>query len=43
MHVWFQIDKNSPLRAPFAELVRLSDKSVADELHEQHTRRVLGD
>ena len=29
--------------APFAELVRLSDKSVADGLHEQHTRRVLGD
>ena len=29
--------------APFAELVRLSDKSVADELHEQHTRRALGD
>ena len=29
--------------APFAELVRLSDKSVADDLHEQHTRRALGD
>jgi hypothetical protein len=29
--------------APFAELVRLSDKSVADELHEQHTRQALGD
>ena len=29
--------------APFAELVRLSDKSIADELHEQHTRRALGD
>ena len=28
---------------PFAELVRLSGKSIADELHEQHTRRVLGD
>jgi hypothetical protein len=26
-----------------AELVRLSDKSVAGELHEQHTRRALGD
>jgi hypothetical protein len=25
--------------APFAELVRLADKSVADELHEQRTRR----
>ena len=29
--------------APFAELVRLSDKSVADELHEQHTRRAMSD
>ena len=29
--------------APFAELVRLSDKSIADELNEQHTRRALGD
>jgi hypothetical protein len=29
--------------APFAEVVRLSDKSIADELHEQHTRRALGD
>jgi len=29
--------------APFAEFVRLSDKSVADELYEQHTRRALGD
>jgi mannose-6-phosphate isomerase-like protein (cupin superfamily) len=29
--------------APFAELVRLSNKSVAEKLHEQHTRRVLGD
>jgi hypothetical protein len=29
--------------APFAELIRLSDKSIADELHEQHTRRALGD
>jgi hypothetical protein len=29
--------------APFAELVRLSDKSVVDELHEEHTRQVLGE
>ena len=28
--------------APFAELVCLSDKSIADELHEDHTHRVLG-
>jgi hypothetical protein len=26
--------------APFAELVRLSDKNVADGLREEHTRRV---
>jgi hypothetical protein len=32
-----------PLHAPFAELVRLSDKSVADGLREEHTRRVLGE
>ena len=29
--------------APFAELVRLSDKSIADELHEEHTRRIFGE
>jgi len=29
--------------APFAGRVRHSDKSVADELHEQHTRLALGD
>jgi hypothetical protein len=30
--------------APFAELVvRLSDKSIADELREEHTRRLLGE
>jgi hypothetical protein len=28
--------------APFAELVRLSDKSIADELRDEYTRRVLG-
>jgi len=29
--------------APFAELVRLSRTSIADELREDHTRRVLGE
>jgi hypothetical protein len=29
--------------APFAELVRLSDKSIADELRDEHTRGVLGE
>jgi hypothetical protein len=29
--------------APFAELVRLSRKSVADEMREEHRRRVLGE
>jgi hypothetical protein len=29
--------------APFAELVRLSRKSIADEMREEHQRRVLGD
>jgi hypothetical protein len=29
--------------APFAELVRLSRTSIADESREEHTRRVLGD
>jgi hypothetical protein len=29
--------------APFAELVRLSRKSIADELREQHRRRTIGD
>jgi hypothetical protein len=28
--------------APFAELVRLSRKSIADEMREEHVRRVLG-
>ena len=28
--------------APFAELVRLSQKSIADEMREEHARRVLG-
>jgi hypothetical protein len=29
--------------APFAELVRLSRKSIADEMREEHQRRVLGE
>jgi len=50
-HPWSAINSLIPAlscrscspHAPFAELVRLSDKSVVEELHEQHTRRVLGD
>jgi hypothetical protein len=30
-------------RAPLAELVKLSPQSVADEMREEHRRRVLGD
>ena len=29
--------------APFAELVCLNDRSIADGLHDEHTRRVLGE
>jgi hypothetical protein len=29
--------------APFAELVRLSRTSIADEMREEHTRRVHGE
>jgi hypothetical protein len=29
--------------APFAELLRLSRASIADEMREEHRRRVLGD
>lgn len=29
--------------APFAELVRLSRNSIADEMREGHSRRVLGE
>jgi hypothetical protein len=29
--------------APFAELVRLSPASIADEMREEHRRRVLGE
>jgi hypothetical protein len=28
---------------PFAELVRLSRKSIADEMRKEHRRRVLGE
>jgi hypothetical protein len=31
------------LNAPFAELVRLSRTSIADEMREEHRRRVLGE
>ncbi|MFZ0147476.1 MAG: hypothetical protein WBG18_12250 [Xanthobacteraceae bacterium] len=31
------------LNAPFAELVRLSRTSIADEMRIEHTRRVLGE
>jgi hypothetical protein len=29
--------------APFAELVRLSRTSIADEMREEHRRRILGE
>jgi hypothetical protein len=29
--------------APFAELFKLSQTSIGDELHDAHTRDVLGD
>jgi hypothetical protein len=29
--------------APFAELVRLSQTSIADEMHEEHWRKILGE
>ena len=29
--------------APFAELARLSRTSIADEMREEHRRRVLGE
>jgi hypothetical protein len=35
--------RNCRPRAPFAELVCLSDRSIADETREEHTRRILGD
>jgi hypothetical protein len=31
------------LNAPFAELVRLSSTSIADEMRIEHTRRVFGE
>jgi hypothetical protein len=33
----------TPADAPFAELVQLSRKSIADEMQEDHRRRVLGE
>jgi hypothetical protein len=33
---------NSRPHAPFAELIRLSDKSVADEMRDEHARHILG-
>jgi hypothetical protein len=33
----------TPADAPFAELVQLSRTSIADEMREEHRRRVLGD
>jgi hypothetical protein len=35
--------RSSPPNAPFAELVRLSQTSIADEMRVEHTRRVLGE
>jgi hypothetical protein len=29
--------------APFAELVKLSPRSIADEMREEHRKRVLGE
>jgi hypothetical protein len=34
---------NRPFNAPFAELVRLSRTSIADEMREEHRWRVLGE
>jgi hypothetical protein len=34
---------HGPMIAPFAELVRLSRTSIADEMREEHRRRVLGE
>jgi hypothetical protein len=34
--------RNCRPHAPFAELVCLSDRSIADEMREEHTRQVLG-
>jgi hypothetical protein len=35
--------RNAAENAPFAELVRLSRTSIADEMREEHRRRVLGE
>jgi hypothetical protein len=34
--------RSCPPNAPFAEVVRLSRTNIADEMHEEHRRRVLG-
>jgi hypothetical protein len=31
-----------PTNAPFAELVKLSPRSIADEMREEYRKRVLG-
>jgi hypothetical protein len=36
---WVRLRSN----APFAELVRLSRTSIADEMREVHSRRILGE
>jgi hypothetical protein len=36
------LDEIGP-NAPFAELVRLSRTSIADEMREEHRRRLLGE
>ena len=36
-------NRSCRLNAPFAELVRLSRTSIADEMRIEHTRRVLGE
>jgi hypothetical protein len=35
--------RSCPPNAPFAELVRLSRTSIADEMREEHRRRVFGE
>jgi hypothetical protein len=34
---------SKPRHAPFAELVKVSPRSIADEMREEHRRRVLGE
>ena len=40
---WLSCRSCRPNTAPFAELVRLSPTSIADEMRIEHTRRVLGE